>query len=235
MAVIACACLAGCAAGERASGGDAERAAEAVAIREAAPPAGAMRSELESQAHGTAAKREVGATRASVARIVVTRDDPALPAGCRPRPLARRIAVFFDAFNRGDPSAADYIAPSGGWYSVSDGGRRHFVTYSRRGLPGYFARRHRRGERLRLEQVDVSFGNGLGHMAYLVDRRADDLRRLGITGTTAIGKGAVNCETGQIVVWSMGMPPGSGHERFEVCPLPRTPSRAIVACARRGG
>jgi hypothetical protein len=68
---------------------------------------------------------------------------------------------------------------------------------------------------------------------YLVDRRADDLRRLGITGTTAIGKGAVDCDTGQIVVWSMGMPAGHGHERFEVRPPPRTPSRAIVACARR--
>jgi hypothetical protein len=147
--------------------------------------------------------------------------------------LARRIAAFFDAFNRGDPAATGYIAASGGWYSVGDGRRRHFVTYSRRGLSGYFARRHHHGERLRLEQVDVDYANGLGHIAYLVDRRADDLRRLGITGTTAIGKGAVDCDTGQIVVWSMGMPAGHGHERFEVCPPPRTPSRAIVACARR--
>jgi hypothetical protein len=69
----------------------------------------------------------------------------------------------------------------------------------------------------------------------VIERRADDLRRLGITGTTAIGKGAVNCETGQIVVWSMGMPAGRGHERFVVCPPPRVQSRAIVACARRRG
>jgi hypothetical protein len=170
------------------------------------------------------------------ARVVVTRDDPALPAGCRPRPLARRIAAVFDAFNRGDPSAVEHVAPSGGWYSVSDGRRRHFVTYSRSGLPEYFARRHRRRERLRLEQVDVDFAHGLGHIAYRIERRADDLRRVGITGTTALGKGAVDCDTGRIVVWSMGMPAGRVHGAFELCPPPRTPRPgAIVACARRGG
>jgi hypothetical protein len=168
---------------------------------------------------------------------VVTRDDPDLPAGCRPRPLARRIAAFFEAFNRGDPAAVSFVDPSRGWYSVTDGRpRRHFVTSSRDGLLEYFARRHRHGERLGLRQVDVSvsYARGLGHIAYSIDRRADDLRSLGITGTTAHGKGAVDCETGHIVVSSMGMPPGQGHERFEVCPPPRVPRRAIVACARRG-
>lgn len=226
-AAIACVCLAGCAADEGQSRPDPERTrGETAGVAVAGDDAPA---EVTREAAAPAVVRE------DAARIVVTRDDPRLPAGCRPRPLARRIAAFFDAFNRGDPSAADYVAPSGGWYSVSDGRRRQFVAYSRRGLPGYFARRHRHGERLRLVQVDVSFGNGLGHIAYLIDRRADDLRRLGITGTTAIGKGALDCETGRIVVWSMGMPAGRGHERFEVCPPPRVPTRATVACARRRG
>jgi hypothetical protein len=228
-AAFACACLGGCAADEGASGGE----------REGAPNADAGVAVSRDADAGVAVRREATAasseTRAAPARVIVTRDDPALPAGCRPRPLAQRIAAFFDAFNRGDPAATGFVAPSGGWYSVTDGRRRHFVAYSRRGLPAYFARRHRHGERLRLEQVDVSFGNGLGHIAYLVDRRADDLRRLGITHTTAIGKGAVNCETGHIVVWSMGMPRWLGHETTGLCPLPRTPSRAIVACARRRG
>src|SRR5918999_969389 len=115
-------------------------------------------------------------------------------------------------------------------------GGRHFGTSSREGLLGYFARRHRHGERLRLEEVDVGYdrGRGLGHIAYRIDRRADDLRRLDITGTTAHGKGAVDCKTGEIVVWSMGMAPGRGHPPFKICPPPRKPSRAIVACARRG-
>jgi hypothetical protein len=207
--------LAGCTADEGASGGLAERGA----------------------ADGQPAPRDPAAwIGATARRIVVTRDNAALPAGCRPRRLARRIAAFFDAFNRGDPSAVSFADPSRGWYSVSDGRpRRHFVTSSREGLLRYFARRHRRGERLRLEEVDVSYARGLGHMAYWIDRRADDLRRLGITGTTAHGKGAMDCETGEIVVWSMGMPPGRGHTPFQICPPPRRPSRATVACARRGG
>jgi hypothetical protein len=204
-AVVACACLGGCAAGEDVSRGDRERVAGVVAEREPA------------------------------ARIVVTRDDPDLPAGCRPRALARRIAAFFDAFNRGDPSAVDFVDPSEGWYSVSDGRGRHFVTYSKSGLPEYFARRHRHGERLRLLEVDVSYARGLGHMAYLVERRADDLARLGIVGTTAVGKGALDCRTRKIVVWSMGMPAGERFARFAVCPRPRTRTGATVACARRGG
>ena len=211
-AAFACTCVAGCAVHAERPAGEHE---------------GARTATREAAARGAPAP--VVVTRGAPARVVVTRDDPALPAGCRPRPLAQRIAAFFEAFNRGDTAATGFVAPSGGWYSVTDGRRRHFVTYSRRGLPAYFARRHRHGERLRLEQVDVSFGNGLGHIAYLIDRRADDLRHLGIAGTTAIGKGAVNCETGQIVVWSMGMPPGSGHERFEVCPPPRRLAESIRA------
>jgi hypothetical protein len=224
-AVVACACLAGCADDERASRGEAERAAGDAVQRGVAEPA-AVREEV---APGAVAL-EPGA------RIVVTRDDPSLPDRCRPRPLARRIAAFLDAFNRGDPAASTFADPSRGWYSVTEGRpRRHFVTSSRRGLARYFARRHRHGERLQLEQVDVSFANGLGHIAYRIDRRADDLRRLGITDTTAIGKGAVDCENGQIVVWSMGMTPDRGPGRFAVCPPPAEASRAIVACARRGG
>jgi hypothetical protein len=217
-AAIACLLAAGCAADAQRPRGDEAGATGRVAVTrdEAAPWVAVTREE-------------------DAPRVVVTRSDPSLPGGCRPHEVALRIAAFFDAFNRGDPGAVEFIAPSGGWYSVSDGRRRHFVAYSRRGLPAYFARRHRQGERMQLEEVDVSFGNGLGHIAYLIDRRAVDLRRLGITGTTAIGKGAVNCETGQIVVWSMGMPAGDGHEAFELCPPPRTPSGAIVACARRGG
>jgi hypothetical protein len=176
----------------------------------------------------------VPAAASKPAAVVVTRRDPSLPAACRPRAVALRIAAFFDAFNRGDPSAMRFFDPQLDWYSVTDGRpRRHFVTYSRPGLPEYFARRHRHGERLKLEQIDVSLANGLGHVAYRIDRRADDLRRLGITGTTAVGKGAVDCTTGRIVVWTMGMAPGRGYPGFEVCPGTEAPRGAIVACARR--
>ena len=141
--------------------------------------------------------------------VLVTRDDPELPAGCRPGALGQRIVTFLDAVNRGDAAAAArYADPQRGWYSVTEGRRRHFVTSERSALARYFARRHRRGERLRLLELDVSFANGLGHIAYRLDRRADDLRRLGVRMAIALGKGAVDCESGEIVVWSMGMPAG---------------------------
>jgi hypothetical protein len=220
-AAVASVVLAGCAAGE-----PSERDRPAEAGWSGSVPYG----HVSGPAGRTGAGRPSDGT-----RVVVTRRDPSLPAGCRPRPLARRIAAFFHAFNRGDPTALDHVDPTEGWYSVTDGRRRHFVTYSREGFPRYFARRHRHGERLRLEQVDVSYARGLGHIAYVIDRRADDLRRLGITHTTAIGKGAVDCETGRIVVWSMAMPRWLAGEAPEVCPRPPQPTRAIVACARRGG
>jgi hypothetical protein len=97
-------------------------------------------------------------------------------------------------------------------------------------------RRHARGEWLRLLELTVGFANGLGQIEFRVDRRADDLRRLGITGTIAHGKGAVDCATGKIVVWSMGMAAGrrDPHAHFVLCPRPRTPGRAVaVVCARR--
>jgi hypothetical protein len=104
-------------------------------------------------------------------------------------------------------------------------------------LARYFAGRHRHDERQRLLEVAVGFANGLGHIEFRVDRRADDLRGLGVTTTIAHGKGALRCGDGRIVVWSMGMHAGrrDPHAGFEICPPPPTRVRAIVACARRWG
>jgi hypothetical protein len=177
-----------------------------------------------------------GAPPPATTDIVVTRDDPSLPPACRPRALALRIGDFLDAFNRGDPSAARFVAPerapNGGWYSVTEGRVRHFVAYDRAKLARYFARRHEHGERMRLLELAVGFANGLGHIEFQVDRRADDLRRLGVVGTVAHGKGAVDCSTRQVVVWSMGMPTRR-EPYFVVCRRPAAARDApTVACAR---
>jgi hypothetical protein len=183
------------------------------------------------------------ATTVPAERIVVTRDDLEVPGGCRPGPVARRIDAFLTAFNRGDGSAVRFaapeLAPHGGWYSVTEGdprgARRHFVAETQSELARYFAGRHRRGERVRLLEVAVGVAGGLGHIEFRVDRRADDLRRLGIRTTVAYGKGALRCGDGTIVVWSMGMQAGrrDPHAKFEICPPPPTRTTAIVACARR--
>lgn len=196
----------------------------------------------EEAARDVAAREEaapVAPAGENATRIVVTRDDAELPAGCRPRALGRRIDTFLDAFNRGDPSAARFVAPerapNGGWYSVSEAGRRHFVATDRTTIARYFARRHARDERLRLLELTVGFGHGFGQIEFRLDRRADDLPRLGIVTTTAHGKGGVDCSTGQVVVWSMGMHAGrrDPHADFEICPRPTRLTAAIVACARR--
>ena len=182
------------------------------------------------------------ATRAPAERVVVTRDDLEVPRGCRPGRAAQRIAVFLAAFNRGDGSAARFVAPElapyGGWYSVTDGrpqrGGRHFVATRQSELVPYFVGRHRHGERLRLLEIAVGFANGLGHVEFRIERRADDLRRLGVRTNVAFGKGAMRCGDGRIVVWSMGMHAGrrDPHANFQICPPPPTRVSAIVACAR---
>jgi hypothetical protein len=173
--------------------------------------------------------------------VVVTRDDPEMPSGCRPPRVAARIAAFLEAFNRGDGSAARFAAPEltphGSWYSVTDGnprrGGRHVVVERHSELVRYFIGRHRIGERMRLLEVAVGFANGLGHLDFRVERRADDLRGFGIRTNIAYGNGAMRCEDGKIVAWGMGMPAGPNPPAFRICPRPPFRVAAIVACARR--
>lgn len=176
-------------------------------------------------------------SRQPLSAVIVTRDDRSLPSGCRPREVAELIQGFFESFNRGEPSAAQVfapeLAPELGWFSVTEGargpGRRHFVARDRGTLSRYLAARHRRRERLRLIEVSVGYSRGLGQIGFKVDRRADDLRGLGIRTRRAGGKGAIDCRRRKIAVWSMGMP----HDRFRLCPRPAAPTRSPVACGDR--
>ncbi len=176
--------------------------------------------------------------------VVVTRDDPSAPAGCRPRAVARLIQESFAAFNRGDPEATSYFefaaVEGGGWYSIGEGGirrpRRHFVTRDLTELRRYFGDRHLHSDRMRLLEVSAGYEEkrGIVHLGYRVRRRADDLRQLGIRTTVADGKGAIDCEKGRIAVWSMAMRGGKtpvGHGRL--CPRPRKRTSATIACAPR--
>lgn len=130
----------------------------------------------------------------------------------------------------------NYVGPEQGWYSVTednpgDGGR-HFVTGDSDELREYFDRRIAQNERIYLLEIDVAYerARDVAHVAYNLLRTADDL-----TGYAeeAGGKGAIDCDSGRIKVWSMAQSPRPGFVG-DLCPgNPRPPTTAL-ACARGG-
>lgn len=177
--------------------------------------------------------------------VVVTRDAGGLPEGCSVEQVADRVWTFFEAFNRGDARAAVRImdplaGPANvrprGWYSVTEGRRRHFVAHRRAPLRRYIARRHRQNERLRLVEIDVGRGRGQSvGVSYRVERSADDLRsRAGIRNPIAIGKAAIDCRRGfgKIYVWSMAHHPRRVLGNSQCPPAPEGSGRVTVACTR---
>jgi hypothetical protein len=196
-------------------------------------------------------------------KVIVTSDDTSLPDGCRPRQVAELVIQFTRAFNVGDqgqlarlffisegPSPPDFSQRGypWSWYSASEvaaGGRIEdsFVTYNQGELLRYFAERHEQGERLELIKVSVTRTGALGEegnvsIVYVLSRDADDLEPgLGGPDRVATGKGAVNCASHRIFVWSMEMRAGETRSAREaaswLCTDPPgwRPGRAVVACA----
>jgi hypothetical protein len=197
-------------------------------------------------------------------KVIVTSDDASLPDGCRPRQIAELVISFINAFNSGDQSRLSQLffiseGPSppdfsqGGyypwsWYSVSEvgaGGRIEdgFVTYDQGELLRYFAERHRQGERLELLKVSATQAGLLGNegnvgIIYVLTRDAEDLApELGGPDHIATGKGAINCGSQRIFVWSMEMRVGDTRSEREaaswLCTDPPgwRPGAAVVACA----
>jgi hypothetical protein len=188
------------------------------------------------------------ATHADVGdRLVVTRETPGyLPPECSIRGVAANVEGFFSAFNRGSSrQVSRFIAPAASfkWYSITEGTKplRNFVTYSRSQLLRYVVRRHRRHERLRLVMMDAGPGSRQASSAihFLITRNADDLAP-GLGGTLRIaqGKGELNCRTGRIYVWSMGMDMALGLEMppfVWACPQPlgwSARSSEAIGCTR---
>jgi hypothetical protein len=145
-----------------------------------------------------------------------------------------------------DFSEAGYFPWS--WYSVSEVGEdgrieNGFVTYDKGELLRYFAERHRHGERLELIKVSSTQAglldeeNNVG-IVYVLTRDAEDLDPgLGGPSRIALGKGAINCESRQLFVWSMEMREGDERTPREaagwLCTDPPgwSPGDAVVACA----
>jgi hypothetical protein len=215
-------------------------------------------------AGGEASGSATRSGRQPATKVIVTSDDASLPDGCRPRQIAGLVIDFMDAFNRGDqerlsriffisegPSPPDFSEEGyypWSWYSMSEvgaGGRIEdgFVTYDQGELLRYFAERHSQGERLELIKVSSTQTGLLGEegnvgIVYVLTRDAEDLEPgLGGPARIAIGKGAINCESQRIFVWSMEMRVGDTRSEREaaswLCTDPPgwRPGAAVVACA----
>jgi hypothetical protein len=201
--------------------------------------------------------------RAHTEEVIVTSDDPALPEGCHPRPVAELLIRFFDAFNQGrqeelsrsffiseGPSPPDFSSTGyrpWSWYSstqTGEGGKvtRHFTTSDQGELLRYFARRHQRGETMRLLKVSLTQVGLLDResnvgFVYVVTRKAPDLGPdLGGPARIAYGKGSLNCENLRIFTWSMNMKTQEDRTEREaaawLCKDPPgwRPGEAVVAC-----
>lgn len=182
-------------------------------------------------------------------KVVVTRDNQMLPAGCSPEQVAHLIINFFDTVNEGNvdhipqffllPDHQSAASPQA-WYSVSehsvDGQARGFAAYTQSDLRTYFVQRHQQQERLQLLMVDIggpSWHGGVD-IAYVVSRAAKDLPpALDGSERLSSGKGAINCQQQKIFVWSMGMSEPDEVVRLD-CPQPPDwkLKNSIIACAR---
>jgi hypothetical protein len=227
-------------------------------------PSGPSASRGAGGAGGEASGSATQSGREPTTKVIVTSDDTSLPDGCHPRQIAELVIDFVDAFNRGDqerlsriffisegPSPPDFSEERyypWSWYSVSEvgaGGRIEdgFVTYDQGELLRYFAERHSQGERLELIKVSSTQAGLLGEegnvgIVYILTRDAEDLDPgLGGPARIAFGKGAINCESQRIFVWSTEMRVGERRTEREaaswLCTDPPgwKPGTAVVACA----
>jgi hypothetical protein len=183
-------------------------------------------------------------------KVVVTRTRPGLPRGCGPRGAAKVLRGMFDAFSRGDRARFEqsfFGARVPGerfrWFAVYDG-VTDVTLVTRSQLLSFLGARVERRDTMRLRRIDIGVDDarGLVHFGYLGVRRADDLP-IGRGGTAGIveGKGAFNCQSRKIVVFTAGMEwaPDRTYPRHMTgrgpCPSPRgwTPlTGPIVACTR---
>jgi hypothetical protein len=169
-------------------------------------------------------------------QVRVTRDGQRVPISCTPEEVGKLVVGFFAAINEGAVEASRFFTPDMEWYSVTEwsreAGKRHFVSngYDPEELESYFQRRAEQHERVRLLEIDVAYesARNIGHVAYALKRTADDLPE---SDPIVIGKGAIDCDTGRIAVWSM-----SHDTRFQtppaVCPGEAKPPKVAIACAR---
>jgi hypothetical protein len=178
--------------------------------------------------------------------VVVARDNPALPNGCRPLRVGMLALRFSDALNRGDEETLARIwSGPFGWFSITaepgvrsvgpllhpERDRRGFVAYSPEDALRYVE--HPRGFEMRLTELAISgrasgggvdvFYGGVWH-----EPVGGQMRRYWVGG-----KGFVNCgrrpDRQSIRVWSMAVKGQAGF-LSRACPNPTEARRRLVVC-----
>lgn len=180
--------------------------------------------------------------------VVVTRADPSLPAGCRPREVAGLITNFFEAFNNGDQDRLsrffDAVGPNETQppvlYAAYINREKGFGTKNENELLDYFAERHEQKERLKLIKVGVGKSERPNSVdiTFVVTRRAEDLTvSLDSPEHIAIGKGSIDCRQQTFLLWNMTLESVQNNARN----IPKWPckepsdwkaGKAALACAR---
>ena len=159
------------------------------------------------------------------------------PDGCQPDDAGRLVIGFFEALDVGNIATQvdEFIAPvsSFGWFSVQGIGERlNDDAGDRESLGGYLQRRADVGEKLRLVAMDTEYerARNITHIAYNIEREAPDKQH---GAQVVVGKGAIDCESGKIMVWSMGTSDGAPQALCRSTPTTAEPTLPVV-CVREG-
>jgi hypothetical protein len=186
--------------------------------------------------------------------VIVTRDDPSLPDGCRPNRVARLVSNFTDGFNDGNEQRISRSleltgrpGPGGAvpfsWYSGIEGSTqregKQFSFYDQDELLSYLAERHKRGERLR-PLITAVTGDGVSGVvgADLVLIRTENGLDFEPGGPQQLArvKSVIDCDARKIIRWVMSVQRTGKHiSELRVCPkVPDDwkPTTAVIACAR---
>lgn len=171
-------------------------------------------------------------------RVIGGDSVPGAPPACRPLAAANLVQRFLVAIATGDDLAISAILapdPRFRWYTAALDDR----SYAASGISEARALLRRRvqaheGGRLLALRVQFDRRRGLGQLAYALTLKADDLLPARDGSDRLVeGKGAIHCDTGTIIVWSMGTV-GRGTTLADLppyCPGGPELGEVVIACA----
>lgn len=140
-----------------------------------------------------------GMDRPPVVETLASSPPPAMSAICSdPAQIEKRVRDVVDAYNAGDVSRGDsFFAPEGKfqWYS-ENGLREGAAARDRSTLMQYLSKRHLEGDEFSVARVEPG---SAGNFGFFINRGAK---------TEILSKGALDCATGLVIVWSLGPNPG---------------------------